>query len=225
MRKIYLASALVLSVFAFVLAGCNNDASFELQSQEEEISELSDVSKILYLFRQEGITTSEEGADYMAEVCGTSIPVTKGEAGFIYDDSVYENISLEAATIISNFQNVIVEEDDTEQAVKERFYSILDDGGLDQNSDEYHNIKLAIDSSFELLEYLVESNQIETKASKFWATVAYVAKCVAGTVGSAGLGGLAGAGAGTVTLPIVGTVSGAAVGAICGGLVGAATFC
>lgn len=224
MKKVYLAFAAVLAVSTLILSGCNKETSFESQPQEE-FSEMSDISKILYLLKQEGITTSEEGANYMANVCGTSIPMTKGNAGYIFDDSAYENVSMEAATIISNFQNVTINEDDTEQSVKERFYSILDGGNLDKNSDEYINLKLAIDYSFELFEYLAEENQIETKASKFWQTVGYVAKCVAGTVGSAGLGGLAGAGAGTVTLPVVGTVSGAAVGAVCGGLVGASTFC
>ena len=97
----------------------------------------------------------------MASVCGATIPMTKGNAGYIFDDSVYENVSMEAATVISNFQNVIVNEDDNEQSVKELFYSILDDGNLDKNSDEYINLKLAIDYSFELFEYLAENNQLQ----------------------------------------------------------------
>lgn len=52
-----------------------------------------------------------------------------------------------------------------------------------------------------------------------------VVGCVLGTAGSAGLGFLAGTGAGTVTLPIIGTVSGGAFGAWSGGAMGAATFC
>lgn len=223
MKTVHLAFAAVWAVSSLIF-GCNKETSFESPSQEE-ISEMSDMSKILYLLKREGITTSKEGANYMASVCGATIPMTKGNAGYIFDDSVYENVSMEAATVISNFQNVIVNEDDNEQSVKELFYSILDDGNLDKNSDEYINLKLAIDYSFELFEYLAENNQIETKASKFWQTVGYVAKCVAGTVGSAGLGGLAVAGTGTVTIPIIGTVSGAAVGAVCGELVGASTFC
>ncbi|MCS4486102.1 hypothetical protein [Staphylococcus americanisciuri] len=67
-----------------------------------------------------------------------------------------------------------------------------------------------------------------------------VGKCVSGIAGGAITGGttlgLAGAGVGTVTLPIVGTVSGGVVGAVGGavgavggavggGLTGGATFC
>lgn len=55
----------------------------------------------------------------------------------------------------------------------------------------------------------------------FWDIV----KCSAGTVGSAVLGGLAGAAVGTVTLPLIGTVSGTAVGFWGGALVGVASFC
>ncbi|CCE58219.1 hypothetical protein [Staphylococcus argenteus] len=36
---------------------------------------------------------------------------------------------------------------------------------------------------------------------------------------------LAGAGVGTVTIPVIGTVSGGVVGAVGGGLTGGATFC
>ena len=53
-------------------------------------------------------------------------------------------------------------------------------------------------------------------------SILYAVKCVAGTAGSAGLGFLAGAGVGTVTLPIVGTVSGGALGGWSGALVGVA---
>lgn len=60
-----------------------------------------------------------------------------------------------------------------------------------------------------------------------------VGKCLSGIAGGAVTGsttlGLAGAGVGTVTLPLVGTVSGGIVGAVGGavggGLTGGATFC
>ena len=217
MKKCFVFAA-ILAVSALVLFGCNKSSSIETLPQAEK----TEVSKILSLLEQEGITTAEEGSEFFAEVLGADSFITKGEAGYSFEDQCRENVSLEAAKIISNFQNVVVLEDDTEESVKNRFYSILDEGDLDKQSDEYVNIKLAIDSSFELLEYFVEY-QAETKS--FWEAVARVAKCIAGTVGSAGLGALAGAGAGTVTLPIIGTVSGSAVGAVCGGLVGMATFC
>ncbi|WP_398570710.1 hypothetical protein [Staphylococcus aureus] len=60
-----------------------------------------------------------------------------------------------------------------------------------------------------------------------------VGKCVSGIAGGAVTGGttlgLAGAGVGTVTIPVIGTVSGGVVGAVGGavggGLTGGATFC
>ena len=113
MKTVHLAFAAVWAVSSLIF-GCNKETSFESPSQEE-ISEMSDMSKILYLLKREGITTSKEGANYMASVCGATIPMTKGNAGYIFDDSVYENVSMEAATVISNFQNVIVNEDDNEQ--------------------------------------------------------------------------------------------------------------
>ena len=217
MKKNFVFAA-ILAVSALVFFGCSKSSPIETLPQAEE----SETSRILSLLEQEGITTPEEGSGFLAEVLGANSFITKADGGYAFEDQCYENVSLEAATIISNFQNVVVLEDDTKESVKNRFYSILDEGGLDKQSDEYVNIKFAIDTSFELFEYFVKY-QIETKS--FWATVVSVAKCVAGTVGSAGLGALAGAGAGTVTLPIIGTVSGTAVGAVCGGLVGAATFC
>ncbi|MGQ7660803.1 bacteriocin class II family protein [Streptococcus suis] len=50
-------------------------------------------------------------------------------------------------------------------------------------------------------------------------------QCITGTLGSAGLGLLAGASAGTVTIPIVGSVPGTVVGLWSGWSLGAATFC
>ncbi|WP_155962948.1 bacteriocin class II family protein [Streptococcus ruminantium] len=50
-------------------------------------------------------------------------------------------------------------------------------------------------------------------------------QCVTGTLGSAGLGFLAGASAGTVTIPFIGSVPGSAVGLWSGWSLGAATFC
>ncbi|MBY7665338.1 hypothetical protein FNK43_11075 [Staphylococcus agnetis] len=60
-----------------------------------------------------------------------------------------------------------------------------------------------------------------------------IGKCVSGIAGGAVTGGttlgLAGAGVGTVTLPLIGTVGGGVVGAVGGavggGLTGGATFC
>ena len=71
---------------------------------------------------------------------------------------------------------------------------------------------------------------LETKCDGWWACWG---KCVAGTVGGAGLGALGGAATGgagcTVVLPIVGTVAcgtaGAVAGGIAGGLAGASQSC
>lgn len=50
-------------------------------------------------------------------------------------------------------------------------------------------------------------------------------KCIAGVVGSAGGGLIAGSSVGTITIPGVGTISGLIIGSISGGLVGIASFC
>ncbi len=75
------------------------------------------------------------------------------------------------------------------------------------------------------LSYLKTSEGLDVyvsyKARGFWDGV----KCVAGVVGSAGLGGLGGASVGTITVPVIGSVSGTLVGAISGGLTGVASFC
>ncbi|HMJ47701.1 MAG TPA: hypothetical protein VK498_10235 [Ferruginibacter sp.] len=55
----------------------------------------------------------------------------------------------------------------------------------------------------------------------FWRGV----KCGLGTAGGAVLGGIAGAGAGTITLPLIGTISGASAGFISGAAAGAAASC
>lgn len=223
MKKINFIIAAVLAVSALVFWGCSKSSSSDVLSPDEELTEKSDIAKILYLLEHEGITTAEDGSNYLFNMCGSVIPMTRGDAGYGFEDCCYENISMEAAIILSNFQKVVILEDDTEEVVKERFYSILDEGGLDKYSEEYVIIKEAIDTSFDIFEYLIDS-QPATR-SQFWQVVGAIARCVGGTVGSAGLGALAGAGAGTVTLPVIGTVSGTALGAVCGGLVGAATFC
>lgn len=66
MKTVHLAFAAVWAVSSLIF-GCNKETSFESPSQEE-ISEMSDMSKILYLLKREGITTSKEGANYMASV-------------------------------------------------------------------------------------------------------------------------------------------------------------
>ena len=56
MKTVHLAFAAVWAVSSLIF-GCNKETSFESPSQEE-ISEMSDMSKILYLLKREGITTS-----------------------------------------------------------------------------------------------------------------------------------------------------------------------
>lgn len=82
-----------------------------------------------------------------------------------------------------------------------------------------------MEGTYVALLYVKTANGIDVYPSYntrgFWDGV----KCVAGTVGSAGLGALGGASVGTITIPIVGSVSGTLVGAISGGLTGVASFC
>lgn len=75
------------------------------------------------------------------------------------------------------------------------------------------------------LSYVKTANGIDVYASYQTRGIWNGVKCVAGVVGSAGLGGLGGASVGTITIPIVGSVSGTLVGAISGGLTGVASFC
>jgi hypothetical protein len=80
-----------------------------------------------------------------------------------------------------------------------------------------------------ILKYdLVDGNVLVVKAASliapmvgWWDGV----KCVAGTLGSATLGGLTVGAQATIVIPGIGTVSGLVIGAVAGGLVGIATFC
>lgn len=82
-----------------------------------------------------------------------------------------------------------------------------------------------MEGTYVALSYVKTANGIDVypsyKTRGFWDGV----KCVAGTVGSTGLGALGGASVGTITVPVIGSVSGTLVGAISGGLTGVATFC
>ena len=127
-------------------------------------------------------------------------------------------ISDEALNTIDKMRNMQVPDGMTLDAYKSELLRILNLSFLDIHSGEYIALVDAIDATVAVIQ-LKSDLEVTTKG------LLGILKCVGGTLGSVGLGALAGAAVGTITLPVVGTVSGAAVGAISGALVGAAEFC
>ncbi|MFL9024823.1 MULTISPECIES: Blp family class II bacteriocin [Bacillus] len=76
-------------------------------------------------------------------------------------------------------------------------------------------------NNMENLQMLTEEELMEIEGGGWWNSWG---KCVAGTIGGAGTGGLGGAAAGSA-VPVIGTGIGGAIGGVSGGLTGAATFC
>lgn len=136
------------------------------------------------------------------------------------------HISEEALNVISSielFDQNFERLSDYEKA----YIDILNQSRLSTSSEEYKIIKSSISCAISILSQQSPSGA-QLRAwdwNKIGRAISSVAKCVGGTAGSAILGGLTGAGVGTVTLPVIGTVSGSALGAVGGGLTGAATFC
>ena len=105
-------------------------------------------------------------------------------------------------------------------------HKTLDSSLLLKESREYQILEKAIYVTTLVLQMKSEENQMTRYSwDDFRNDAAYALKCAAGTIGSAGLGGLSGAGVGAVTIPVIGAVPGVTLGLVSGALVGAASFC
>ncbi|MFS0784946.1 hypothetical protein ABC345_01000 [Shouchella sp. 1P09AA] len=90
---------------------------------------------------------------------------------------------------------------------------VLPDTTIDQDGTEVKLNYVIQDGAVEV--EVIDPNAIEPMSA--W-------KCVLGTAGGTGTGGLAGAGVGSA-VPVIGTGAGAIIGGVSGGLTGAAASC
>ena len=90
---------------------------------------------------------------------------------------------------------------------------------------EFEAIGVGIIVAAEIIE--LKFGTSDTRTFKEWCQRQWEnwGKCVAATVGGAGLGAIAGAGLGAIEGCVVGSVPGAIIGGVCGGLSGAADAC
>lgn len=215
------ALGLFLTIIAVLFTGCQKEDLSPnetiLQVKESSSSSNSYDRLLSYVF-ENNIHTLEELQDSLGESTTNQInELRSASPSFISPKALWVISSIELFD--KNFENL----GDYEAA----YIDILNQSGIIPSSEEYQIIKSSISSAIRLIEQK-RSSEIQLRAwswDDIGRAVYYIAKCVGGTTGSAILGGLAGAGVGTVTLPLVGTVSGSALGAIGGGLTGAASFC
>jgi hypothetical protein len=114
----------------------------------------------------------------------------------------------------------------------ETYSNSINNYGL--NSQEKETLKQFIVGYYANYVVLINSNFLKdkmggaggiTEERRWWQVLLGAVQCALGTVGGALVGGVSGAAAGTVTLPVIGTVSGLLIGVWGGAMAGAAASC
>jgi len=200
---------LIVPLLTIFLISCDR-----IESEPIHEDNIGDLAKLTNLLRGQNFTTFKEAVSY-------------SEANFKLGTKTKSNpedlsISNEAMATLNRMENIQVSEGMTLYDYYQELLNVLFSSELDANSHEFVALYEAAGATVAMIEYKA-GFEVATKG--FWSDLWDAAKCVGGTVGSAGLGALAGAAAGTITLPVVGTISGTVVGAVSGALVGVATFC
>lgn len=190
---------------------CNTE-SYSYNSSEELL-------KIRSLFEVQGFNTIEDAISYSNQLIRENEVVSRSLSANEIE------ISEEALSIIDAFYEIKVNENESPEELRIRLKEIVENSSLNKDSKEYTELINSVDIAIEAIYYAMGVKAPCAMSRGFWSDAWTVVKCVGGTVGSAGLGVLAGSGAGTIVLPIVGTVSGAALGGWSGALVGIATCC
>lgn len=152
-----------------------------------------------------------------------SLEISKSKTA---SDSLYDNLSSDVLEIIN-----LINYDLQASSTPEEFNLYLDElqeevkhYAIETSEKEFllHYIN-TYSTSVEFMQNNIDVliNEENQKASSWWDSWG---KCASGIVGNAILGGLSGAGIGTV-VPGVGTTAGAVIGAIGGGISGASSSC
>ena len=233
MKKTFLFFALVFSCFMF--CACNSDEeSLESINSTSNVSKNvnEDVVKLLQLFESKHFKNLDEAASYARGLAGNVTPITRAVNE---EDFAAAHISPEAYRTLEEMKSVEIDTLASLEKLRSQLVYIVENSKLDKNSAEYQSLRCSADAAVEVIYYSksLQDNSTITRSSKTskgatqtssinWAGAI---RCIIGTVGSAGLGAVGGAGAGTFTLPIIGTISGTALGAVSGAMVGCATFC
>lgn len=206
-----------------LLNSCHTEVNPEkIQGSEEMfigkmIAQTEDISKIEYLAYSKDFRNFHLAQEYFSEL---DIEVhTKANSTKDLE------LSNEVMITLNRLENVMIEEDESLEDCRIKLLNILNSGPLEKDSKEYQAIKIGIDATIAVCNYKMQMETYKAVTKGFWNSAWNVIKCVGGTAGSAGLGAIAGAAVGTVTLPLVGTVSGTALGGWSGALVGVASFC
>lgn len=127
---------------------------------------------------------------------------------------------------LKDFETVSINDEDTYLDVSEKYIDVVNNNRIQLTQEEYEALTNSVDISFITMQYALELEaQGDITPEEITLRTKALARCLAGIIGEAGIGFLAGSAVGTVTLPVVGTVSGAGLGAFCGALIGFASFC
>lgn len=189
-----------------------NTESYGNNSSEELL-------KIRFLFDEQEFKTIEDAISYSNQLIRENGVVSRSLSANEIE------ISEEALSVIDAFYEINVNENESPEELRIRLKGIVENSSLNKDSNEYTRLMNSVDIAIEVIYYAMEVKAPCAMSRGFWDDAWTVVKCVGGTVGSAGLGVLAGSGAGTIVLPIVGTISGATLGGWSGALVGIASFC
>lgn len=209
-------TSIVMALTTMMLThSCSEEVSLNDNDRTVESYDETDGQKLFAYFQCLDYSSIEEAIEKAESL----------EDNTLQSRSVSENpISDAVYSVVEGYQDLNFDSSDDYESIRKKLISVVDSHKETLTEEEYDGLIESIDISILAMQYAVEL-QNQPMSRSIGDSILYAVKCVAGTAGSAGLGFLAGAGVGTVTLPIVGTVSGGALGGWSGALVGVASFC
>lgn len=190
-------------ILIIITTSCNN--SEEFTNNYEKTNEVLQIKKA---FESKNFKSIKEAAFYANSLIQDIKPITRA----INEDDYLEKLSPNVIKVIERMKNIKPNTDKSPEALRLQLKEVINKSNLSKESQEYLILTNSVDIAIEAIYYAMQIENPQAITRGFWSSAWQVVKCVAGTAGSAGLGAIAGASVGTITLHVVGTVSGTSVG-------------
>lgn len=210
-----ISSIVVVLATMLLTHSCSDESPIDNNTTVESFDEDTDGQKLFTYFQSLNYSSIEQAIE-KAETLEDNMILSRSVSATPISDAVY--------SVVAEYQTLDFNSNDDYDSIRSKLISVVNNHKKDLTVTEYDGLIESIDIAILAMQYAVEL-QNQPASRGIGDAILSAVKCVAGTAGSAGLGFLAGAGVGTVTLPVVGTVSGGALGGWSGALVGVAEFC
>lgn len=210
-----------MATFTSCSADTDNTSASIAVMPTEKTAAIEECNNIISYLKDNNISTIEDALDTIEEFYD-NCPGSRSSNPMA---ETYEP-SIGVSKTLKEFESVKVNAEDTYLDVSEKYIDVVENNRIQLTQEEYEALTNSVDISFITMQYALELEaQGDITPEEITLRTKALARCLAGIIGEAGIGFLAGSAVGTVTLPVVGTVSGAGLGAFCGALIGFADHC